>query len=143
MLVSVTRLQLRSVRFLLSFLRATRAIQRQMQSSDGFVAGTMNIEPLLAFWTMTVWRDEAAMRAFRNASTHLAAMPRLLDWCNEAAFAHWQQHDDRIPSPTLALERLDAGGHLSKVNYPSARHAAGGTTAARAPLRGLPIRPRR
>jgi hypothetical protein len=67
------------------------------------------------------------MRRFRNAGDHLKAMTRLVDWCDEASYAHWQQDDSSVPSATVAFERLRDAGKLSKVRHPSAAHTSGQT----------------
>lgn len=76
----------------------------------------------LAFWTVTTWRDEAAMRAYMIAGAHKAAMPKLMDWCDEAATAHWDQDDMTPPTWAEAHARLVAGGRPSKVRRPSQAH---------------------
>lgn len=133
MLVSVTRLRVRRWWFLPSFALHTWQVTRQVQRSAGFVAGAFALEPPFCFWTLTVWTDEQAMRAFRNNGAHMKAMPRLLNWCDEASYAHWRQDDASTPAPEAAFERLRDTGKTSKVNHPSARHAAGRTTADKAP----------
>jgi hypothetical protein len=82
-----------------------------------------------AFWTSTVWQNLEAMRAFRNSGAHLKAMPKLLRWCDEASFVHWEQGDARVPDISAAFDRLLREGKLSKVLKPSARHQAGHTVS--------------
>jgi hypothetical protein len=36
---------------------------------------------------VTVWLNRDAMAEFRRSGPHLKAMPKLLDWCDEAAVA--------------------------------------------------------
>lgn len=143
MLVSITRLRLRRWWFLPSFaLYAWRSF-RQVQSRAGFVGGAFAAERPLCFWTFTVWSDEEAMRAFRNAAAHMRAMPRLRHWCDEASYVHWLQNEASAPTPAVAFERLRDAGKTSKVNYPSAGHAAGRTTSNRPPKpTGPPLLPR-
>jgi len=33
-------------------------------------------------------------RVYRNAGLHLALMPKLMLWCDEAAIAHWTEGDN-------------------------------------------------
>jgi hypothetical protein len=72
-----------------------------------------------AFWTCTLWSNEAAMRAFMRVGAHRDVMPRLLEWCDEAAVVHWT--DDALEPPPWALahQRLARDGRPSKVNHPS------------------------
>lgn len=143
MIVVVTRLHVRWWRFLPSFVVHVWRIRRQAQLSAGFLGGALAGELPRGFWTFTVWTDEPAMRAFQTAAPHVNTMSRLHHWCDEASYVHWQQDDASLPTPAAALERMRDGGNLSKVDHPSAPHAAGKTTADVEPkLAGLAMRPR-
>jgi hypothetical protein len=124
-LVSVTRLHLASVWSFPGFLIYTLASSRQARRSPGFITGWVTNDSEWAFWTSTVWESADAMRAFRNSGVHLKAMPKLLRWCDEASFAHWEQEADTPPVPGIAYDRLAREGKLSKVAAPSARQQAG------------------
>jgi Domain of unknown function (DUF3291) len=122
MLASVTRLRVRSVRFLPSFLWHTFQSQRQAERIPGFLCGRLLIDSGLTFWTLTVWQSEETMRRFRGSGAHARVMPRLPEWCNEAAYAHWIQTENSIPTWEEAYERLLAEGRLSRVEHPSQNH---------------------
>jgi hypothetical protein len=141
MVVSVTRLHLRSKWYWLPF--AIRSMRGAMQArrSGGFRGGALGNDEQGGNWTITQWADAAAMRAFRNAGAHMTAMPKLLDWCDEASFAHYECDDDELPTPSVAYQRL-AAGRISKVNHPSAQHAAGRTVSDGTPRFSLRLRPR-
>jgi len=79
----------------------------------------------MAFWTLTVWRNEEDMKAYRIAPPHLQAMPKLLGWCDEAALAHWNQDGAEFTDWKTAEGRLAESGRPSKVNHPSADQGAG------------------
>ena len=122
---SVTRLQLRSAWRLPLFMWHTLRAAKQAADSHGFLGGYLASESVRAFWTVTVWNDETAMRSFRNTGAHMVAMPKLLDWCDEASFAHWSQPEAQVPSRSVAVDRMLAHGRLSKVRRPSAEHQGG------------------
>jgi hypothetical protein len=84
-LVSVTRFRSRSIRFLPLFaLHASRTIV-QLRKADGYLTGGAKRDRDFAFWTMSVWRDESAMRVFLASGAHGKAMPHLRDWGVEAS----------------------------------------------------------
>jgi hypothetical protein len=60
------------------------------------------------------------MRAFMFAPAHRRLMPKLLQWCDEAAVAHWLQDSMQPPSWQEAHRRLQQAGRTSKVDHPSA-----------------------
>jgi hypothetical protein len=123
--VSVTRLHLASRWSLPPFLYYALVCAKQARRSPGFIAGWLGNDGEYGFWTATVWDNLDAMRAYRNSGRHLKVMPRLLRWCDEASFVHWEQADANPPAADVAFERLSGDGKLSKVNAPSARHRAG------------------
>jgi hypothetical protein len=124
MFVSVTRLRIRSLRFLPSFAWMAYLSQRQIMRADGFSGGRLCPDAHYTFWTITVWDNERAMKAYRGAEAHGKAMRRLPEWCDEASYVHWEQPGDAVPSLEQAWERMQQEGRLSRVAHPSADHEA-------------------
>lgn len=123
-LVSVTRLRVRSWRFLPSFfLQALRAA-RQATVADGNMAVRVLRDRRNTFWTATMWTTPEAMKKFMLAGVHRQVMPKLLNWCDEAAVLHWTQEGSNLPAWTEVWRRLQTEGRRSKVNHPSPVHIA-------------------
>src|SRR5689334_22960575 len=120
--VSITRLRVRRWRLLPQFLIQSIRIARQAQHAAGSMAVSILRDADRAFWTRTVWRDEAAMRAFMQSGVHRRVMPRLPEWCDEAALVHWVQDTEEAPSWTEARRRLKQEGRRSRVRHPSEAH---------------------
>jgi hypothetical protein len=118
--VSITRLRVRSFRYLPVFLLGTFRAARQAKNALGNLAVSLLSDANFTFWTRTLWNDERSMRAFTLAGAHRRVMPRLLQWCDEAAVAHWLQETPESPSWQEAYRRLQQEGRASKVDYPSA-----------------------
>jgi heme-degrading monooxygenase HmoA len=122
--VSVTRLRIRSPLYMLPFIWYAVRSQRQAERAPGFLSGRLMREARNAFWTLTAWDDDEMMDAYRTNAAHRDAMPKLLDWCDEASVAHWTQESPELPSWQEAYERLIRDGRPSKVRNPSAAHLA-------------------
>jgi hypothetical protein len=121
MFVSITRLRLRSYRFLPAFMILTSRTRFQAVGANGFLGGELVLDRKLAFWTMTLWTDEAAMLSYRNSDAHRVAMPKLLNWCDEAIATNWTLDGLVAPSWSEAFEKIK-NGKLTKVRFPSADH---------------------
>jgi hypothetical protein len=120
--VSITRLRVRSWRYMPEFLIQSVRAARQAKLAAGSLAVSILRDADRAFWTRTVWRDEAAMRSFMQSGVHHRTMARLPDWCDEAALVHWVQDADKPPSWLEAYRRLQQEGRRSRVNRPSEAH---------------------
>jgi len=77
-LISVTRLRVRSWGYLPQFALQYLKSAKQAERSAGFLGGKLLRNPKNTFWTMTAWKDEPAMNAFRSAGAHGAVMRKLL-----------------------------------------------------------------
>lgn len=121
-LVSVTRLRLRKLRFLPGFAWFAVRSSLQAKRAEGNLQTFTIKDRGLTFWTITVWKDQTAMRAFRNSGSHRAAMLKLFEWCDEATYVHWEQEGDGAPDMKNAYVRLVAEGVVSRVRYPSSSH---------------------
>jgi hypothetical protein len=121
-LISVTRLRVRSFRFMPGFVFYTLRSARQAKRATGNLGLGLLRDAKNTFWTRTAWRDEAAMRAFMTAMPHLRAMAKLVNWCDEASVVHWVQEGADLPDWHEAHGRMVAEGRRSKVRYPSSAH---------------------
>lgn len=143
MFVSVTRLRVRLLRDLPAFLWQTFLAQRQVLRAPGFCGGRLLIDRRRTFWTLTAWQDERAMKEFRGSAAHAKVMPRLAEWCDEAAYAHWTSNGVSVSDWREAYEHLIAEGRLSRVTRPSREHSARQFPAPRLkPLIGNDLNPR-
>jgi heme-degrading monooxygenase HmoA len=122
--ISVTRLRVRSFVYLPQFFWYTIWSIRQAERSSGFVGGGLLRNTKNVFWTVTAWKDEAAMNAYRSGGAHRGAMPKLIHWCDEAAVVHWTQESSEIPIWQELHRRMVEEGRLSKVNHPSPDQAS-------------------
>jgi hypothetical protein len=96
--VSITRLRVRLFRYLPAFLLGSLRSARAAKNATGNLAVSVLSDANLAFWTRTLWADEQSMRAFMFAPAHRRVMPKLLQWCDEAAVTHWLQDSSEPPS---------------------------------------------
>jgi hypothetical protein len=77
----------------------------------------------LTFWTLTAWESERDMRAYRNSGAHLKAMPKLINWCDEAHAAPLESGrsgTSELARSVQANHRTGSAG--SKVHHPSKDH---------------------
>ena len=98
---------------------------KQAQRTSGNLGVKVRKTKGLAFWTLAMWRDNRAIREFVPASPHREAMQKLPHWCDEAAFADWEQKTDDWPSWEVAADKSGATGRLVNVLHPSVQHKAG------------------
>jgi len=117
--ISLTRLRVRSWRFMPAFVWYAFRSSRQAQRAEGFLDGKLVVDARNTFWTVTAWTSEAAMRAYRAQGPHLRAMGKLAHWCDEASVTRWQQEGTALPSPEEAHRRMVQEGRPSRVDHPS------------------------
>jgi hypothetical protein len=91
------RFRLRPIRFDPFFVLHTDRTIAQIRKADGFVAGAVQRDAALAFWTLTVWRDQHAVRAYGASGAHRKAVPHLAVWADEASVGHWTQPGSDLP----------------------------------------------
>ncbi len=117
--ISVTRLRVRSWLFMPAFILAAMRIGKQTVQAEGCKGAKVLRDRKRAFWTLTCWESEAAMKGFMLEGAHGEAMRKLMHWCDEASVAHWEQEGEQMPSWGEAHRRMLRHGRASKVNHPS------------------------
>ena len=117
--ISATRLRVKSVLYLLSFMIANEKSIKQLNISDGFLGGKELIDKGLTFWTFTMWSNEISMKYFRNSLPHKRAMRKLPFWCNEASYIHWTQEEQQLPDWKTVHEKMLSEGKTTAVGTPS------------------------
>ena len=140
--VSITRLRIRSIRFLPFFAVFTQRSIRQVKRAPGFQGGSLLSDRSWTFWTMTAWDSRENMRAYMTSGAHRKAMLHLLEWCDEASVVHWDHLEQDMPTWTEADQRMREHGRASKVLHPSPEHAALNYREPRVTIGG-PITPER
>jgi len=113
------------MRFLPAFIWRAQQSAKQARTSPGNLGVELRKTRGWTFWTLTVWNTADAMSVFRRTPPHRDVMVKLQHWCDEAAYAHWEQATQSMPAWNDAAERLCASGKLSHVLHPSDAHRTG------------------
>ena len=117
--ISITRLRVRSWRFIPSFFVEAVLAARQGRAAAGNLGVSVLREAGNVFWTRTLWGSESSMRSYMLAGSHRRVMPKLLERCNEAAVAHWTHESPQPPDWPESHRQLVPIGRPSKVRHPS------------------------
>ena len=120
--ISITRLRIRSWRFIPSFFYFTARSRFQALRDPGNHGLRLLREPGNIFWTATAWDSDDAVRHFMTSGPHGRAMGYLLNWCDEAVIVRWTQDTTTLPTWHEAHHRLAIEGRRSKVLHPSPAH---------------------
>ena len=105
-----TSLQLKSIRYLIAFLRQTRAIERAMKGMPGLVGYELRAKFFkLRFDTRSVWNDRGALGRFMSLPEHEEAVRRFRVWSGEGSkTVHWT-------GPSADLDWDEAERRLAEV----------------------------
>jgi heme-degrading monooxygenase HmoA len=84
------------------------AIRKQLAGADGLVGYTLRAKPLARdYWTLSVWQDETALRAFMRTPPHVGVMSSLRPLMGPTKFVTWQASAaDGRPTLAGALQQL-------------------------------------
>jgi len=110
-LVMASRLPLKRMTATVRFFRAVFAVRRQLATADGLIGYTLRARPLARdYWTLSVWKDDAALRRFMRTPPHLQVMTSLRPVMGATKFVTWTATAaDGRPSMADAVEHLAAG----------------------------------
>ena len=110
-LVMASHLPLARLTATVRFFRGVSAVRGQLATADGLVGYTLRAKPLARdYWTLSVLRDEAALRAFMRTSPHVGLMSSLRPVMGPTKFVTWTiTAADGRPSMADGLRRLAAG----------------------------------
>lgn len=125
--LSVTRFKLKSRNpvGIALFLWHTFRSARQARAAPGFLGGELVRDAELTFWTITLWHDHEAMRAFRNQGDHrraLRAMKAFDRYCSEAAVLTYERTSSGLPEVHEVCRRLQDEGRFYDLSEPSKDH---------------------
>jgi heme-degrading monooxygenase HmoA len=103
-----TRLSLASFRSLPRFLRGTMLIRRQLGTAPGLVGYSLKTSlPHKTFFTLSVWVDDASLRAFAEGDPHRRVVQGLRPRMKDSQFEFFTASGDALPlSWADALARL-------------------------------------
>jgi len=107
--VMASRLELRRLRDVPSFLAAALQIRRQMLNSPGALGLSLIAKPVhRTFWTLSAWQDQAALSAVVGRQPHMEIMKRFRPRMAGSRFVTWTAPATALPIAwDDALRRLD------------------------------------
>jgi quinol monooxygenase YgiN len=85
-------------------------VRSQLARADGLIGYTLRAKPLARdYWTLSVWKDQEALREFMRTSPHVQVMTSLKPLMEPTKFVYWSiKTADGRPSFSDAMERLAA-----------------------------------
>lgn len=118
-IIVVTRLRLRDPSQLDDFFSAAVAFLEQANAADGALGSDVLADANSVWWTVSAWRDRAAIDAYVSTDPHATGSARLDEWCDEATFADWDQETADLPDWTTSFTRLTAEGRSAPLTNAS------------------------
>ncbi len=120
-------------------MRLTAQVGRALRTQPGFLGGRILADRSLRLWTLSVWADQEALRAFRGVHAPVAARGPEVAAGQGLVLTRWQQ--DGAAVPTWA----DLASRWSELPAPKAGasrplRASVGSGAVGPPAQGLPSR---
>jgi quinol monooxygenase YgiN len=73
-------------------------VTRQLASARGLLGYSVLTQPLSKrFWTLSAWKDEAALSAFVQHEPHLRLMAALAPHMDKSKFVRWTVKGSQLP----------------------------------------------
>jgi hypothetical protein len=131
--VMTSRLELRRLSDIPSFLIGAVRIRRQMLSSPGALGVSLIARPLRrTFWTLSAWQDQAALSAAIDRRPHRQIMTRFRPRMAASSFITWTAPATALPIRwDDALRRLDNPDTIHNHGQRGRAATADGTSAGR------------
>jgi hypothetical protein len=103
-----SHLPLKRITDTVRFFRAVSAVRKQLATAEGLIGYTLRAKPLARdYWTLSVWKDDAALRQFMHTAPHVGVMSSLKPVMGPTKFVTWTASAaDGRPSMAAALEHL-------------------------------------
>ena len=90
MFISVTKISLKNIFFIVRFMRHNAKIYQQIGNAKGNISFATSIQNPLVYWTLTTWDSKESMMHFRNSGAHLEAMKDIRNITKGALSGHWE-----------------------------------------------------
>ena len=110
-LVMASHLPLEQISATVRFFRAVSAVRKQLATADGLVGYTLRAKPLARdYWTLSVWKDDEALRKFMRTPPHVQIMTSLKPFMGPTKFVTSTiSAADGRPTMAGAMEHLASG----------------------------------
>ena len=105
MLISVTRLELRSFWKIFSFIALSGKAQRQAKKAEGNRSMAVSNRGFRYFYSLTSWDSKERMLDFMNSGAHEIAMKRSRELAKSVKSIHFES--DTVPTWKDAIARLE------------------------------------
>jgi len=91
-------LPLKSYWRVLPFVVYTAQVVKQLARADGLLGYSLLARPLSKrFWTLSVWKNEEALRAFVQHPPHVRIMTALAPHMDKTEFVRWTVKGSQLP----------------------------------------------
>jgi quinol monooxygenase YgiN len=91
-------LPLKSFWRVVPFFVYTVGVVRQLDATDGLLGYSLLARPLSKrFWTLSVWKNEDALRAFVQLPPHVRIMAALAPHMDKTSFVRWTVKGSDLP----------------------------------------------
>jgi quinol monooxygenase YgiN len=81
-----------------SFFFFTAQVAKQLASAQGLLGYSVLTRPLSkSFWTLSAWKDDAALRSFVDHPPHVRIMTALAPHMDQTKFLRWTVKGSQLP----------------------------------------------